>query len=143
MKRPKVGILVAIRQGDLVLLGKRRGRHAPGLWQFPGGHLEGGESFAGGGIRETEEETGIILPAAYLWTVVNTIYHLEKRHYVCVILVADMPAGQEPRVMEPEKCEQWGWYRWDQLPAPLAPSTEQLVTRGLNPIILETPCKQN
>jgi 8-oxo-dGTP pyrophosphatase MutT (NUDIX family) len=50
---------------------------------FPGGHIEGGESFEGCAIRETEEETGIMLAEARLWTVENTIFHTEKKALCC------------------------------------------------------------
>lgn len=133
MKRPKVGIVAVILRETRVLLGLRKGKHADGTWGFPGGHLEGGESFECCAIRETEEETGIILPAVKFWTVVNTIFHAEKRHYAVVFLTADMPAGQEARVIEPDKCARWGWFPWTDLPAPLMQGIESLVVRGLNP----------
>lgn len=133
MKRPKVGIAAVIRDENRVLLGLRKGKHAGGTWGPPGGHLEGGESFECGAIRETEEETGIRLPAAKFWTVTNTIFHAEKRHFAVVFLIADMPAGQEARVIEPDKCECWDWFPWSNLPAPLMQGIESLVVRGLNP----------
>jgi len=133
MDRPLVGIAVLIRRGGRVLLGLRKKGHAGGMWGCPGGHLEGGESFETCALRETEEEAGIILPGVRLWTVVNTIFYREKRHYACIFMVADMPDGQEPQVMEPEKCERWGWYPWIRLPAPLMPGLEMLVSRRFNP----------
>lgn len=133
MRRPKVGVGVAIRRNNEVLLGLRKGNHAPGTWSFPGGHLEGGETFEQCAIRETEEETGIILPAAELWTVENTIFYGENKHYVVVLMVADLPDGQVPRNMEPDKLEYWGWFPWNQLPSPLMQGTEKVVLRGLSP----------
>ena len=107
----------------------------PGMWGFPGGHLEGGESFEECAIRETEEETGIILPSAKLWTVENTIFRSENKHYVVVLMVAEMPLGQDAKLMEPEKCEKWDWFRWpSNLPCPLMPGIEKVRERGLSPI---------
>ena len=119
-----------------MLMGLRRSKHASGTWSFPGGHMEGGESFEQCAIRETEEETGIILSAARLWTVENTVYQTEQKHYVVVMMVADMPEGQKPQAMEPDKCRWWLWFPWDNLPSPLMQGTEKLVLRGLNPITL-------
>ena len=133
MKRPKVGMGIAIRDGECVLLGLRKAGHAPGVWCFPGGHMEGGESFEDCALRETEEETGIILATAKLWTVENTVYHRENKHYVVIFMVADLPLGQRPQVMEPERCEEWDWFKWDALPCPLIQCTEKLVTHGFNP----------
>ena len=75
--------------------------------------MEGGESFEQCAIRETEEETGIILPSAKVWTFENTIFHNEQKHYVVILMVADIPTGQDARVIEPEKCEKWDWFRGD------------------------------
>lgn len=136
MKRPKVGIGVAIRCDDHVLLGLRQGRHAPGMWGFPGGHLEGGESFEHCVIRETAEETGIRLVSATLWTVENVVFWTENKHYVTIFMVADHPTGQDAINLEPEKCERWDWFPWDKLPSPLMPGIEALVRRGLSPIEL-------
>lgn len=133
MDRPLVGLAVAIRRGGRVLLGLRKGKHADGMWGFPGGHLEGGESFETCALRETEEEAGIILAGARFWTAVNTIFHREGRHYVCLFVIADMPEGQEARVIETDKCECWRWFPWTRLPAPLMPGIEMLVSRGLSP----------
>jgi 8-oxo-dGTP diphosphatase len=133
MERPLVGVSVAIRRGKKVLMGLRKKGHAGGMWGFPGGHMEGGEFFDQCGIREVEEETGIILPCAKFWTVVNTIFHAEEKHYVVVLLVADMPEGQEARITEPDKCDRLEWFCWDSLPSPLMQGIGKLVSGGLNP----------
>lgn len=134
MKRPKVGICVLIRRNDSILLGRRTCPHQNGMWGLPGGHLEGGEDFEQCALREVEEETGIILPAARYWTVINTVFHAEQKHYVDVMMVADMPNGQEPQVKEPDKCKMWGWFHWGCLPGPLMQGIEKLVSCGLNPL---------
>lgn len=133
MDRPQVGIAAIIRRNSHVLLGQRKRGHAQGMWGCPGGHLEGGESFEGCVLRETEEETGIMLPRARLWTVENTIFHREEKHYVCIFMLADMPNGQEAKVMEEKKCVCWEWFQWNLLPAPLMPGLEMLVARDLDP----------
>lgn len=53
-----VGIIYAGSNGNEILTGKRRDN---GLWTFPGGHLENGESPEEGALRETYEESGILL----------------------------------------------------------------------------------
>ncbi len=134
MRRPKVGVSILIRHGNLVLMGQRKAGHAGGFWGPPGGHLEGGESFEACAIREVEEETGIILPKAVLWKAVNTIYQHEQKHYVVLTMLADMPTGQEAKAIEPEKCDGWYWFDWSTLPSPLLPGIEILVDSELNPM---------
>ncbi len=40
------------------------------------------------------------------------------KHYAHIGLLADWDSG-EPRVLEPEKSESWGWYDLENLPEPL------------------------
>ena len=56
---PKVGVGVLIVHDGKALLHKRKGKHGPGLWSGPGGHLETGETFTQCAVREIYEEAGI------------------------------------------------------------------------------------
>src|SRR3989304_3613730 len=47
---------IAVMNGDLLLMGKRRDNKR---WTLPGGHLNPGESPHDGGLRELFEESGI------------------------------------------------------------------------------------
>jgi ADP-ribose pyrophosphatase YjhB (NUDIX family) len=63
--RSRVGSMPLVLPGSTALIRDERGwillvrRIDSGLWSFPGGLLELGESLAGTAIRETEEETGL------------------------------------------------------------------------------------
>ena len=114
---PRVGIGVMIFKGGKVLLGKRKGSHGTGEYAFPGGHLEMGESFATCAARETREECGIEIENTRFQLLANVLDYLPK-HYVHIGLLADWRSG-EPQVLEPKKCEGWGWYALDALPKPL------------------------
>lgn len=59
-KTIKVGLgLYILNDRGQVLLGLRKAKHGEGTWCPPGGHLEYGESFEEGAVREAFEETGI------------------------------------------------------------------------------------
>ncbi len=58
-----------LTKNNKVLLLQESGKFIKGLWSFPGGHLEPGESFAEGAIRETLEESG------YHIKIIKEIYH--------------------------------------------------------------------
>jgi 8-oxo-dGTP diphosphatase len=100
-----------------VLLGKRKGSHGAGEYSFPGGHLEHLESFEECGRREVREECGVEVRCIRFQLLSNVTGYAPK-HYVHVGLIAEYESG-EPRVLESEKCESWGWYSLDDLPQPL------------------------
>lgn len=47
-----------VHQGKILLLKRSRDVHFPGLWNFPGGMIEPGETPRAGAIREAAEEAG-------------------------------------------------------------------------------------
>lgn len=115
----KVGVGIMILKGGKVLLGKRKGSHGSGEFAFPGGHLEFGESIKACAKRETAEEAGIkISNIRFLMFKNITEYAGVGRHYAHISVVADIKSGN-PKNLEPEKTESWGWYDLDDLPKPL------------------------
>ena len=116
-ERPKVGIGVLVFKDVKVLLGKRIGAHAAGVYGGPGGHLEHMESFAECARRETREEAGIEVENIRFLCLTNFQAHAPK-HYVDIGLAADWKSG-EPQVPEPEKHGPWDWWDLNNLPTPL------------------------
>ena len=58
--KPKLIAVAVVRRNDHFLIGLRpAGAELAGLWEFPGGKLEGGESLEAAAIRECAEETGL------------------------------------------------------------------------------------
>lgn len=116
--RVKVGIGVTIFKNGKVLLGRRKVKgHDENVYASPGGHLEFGESFEDCVRREVMEETGMEVDNIRLVTFANLL-HWPGKHYVDVGFDADWKAG-EPQLLEPDKCDHWGWYDIDNLPQPL------------------------
>lgn len=115
---PKTGVSVVIRRDNNILLGKRKGSHGEGQWSTPGGHMDYNETISQTIRRELDEEVGpqlIIKNLAFLCLTNMRIYH--PKHYTDIGLTADWVEG-EPILMEPNKCEGWGWYPLDDLPGP-------------------------
>ena len=105
-------------KGDRLLLGKRINTHSDNSWQFPGGHLEFGETVEHCARREVMEEAGIsirdIRPGGYT----NDVFIDADKHYVTLFVTSEYDSGTL-KVMEPDKCDQWRWFRWNDLPQPL------------------------
>ncbi len=128
-KYPHVGIGVMIQneQGQ-VLLGLRKGSHGSGEWCFPGGHLEMGEGFFTCAQRETKEETGLDVDEFELISVSNETRYLESdgEHFL-VLGIKAVYRGGEPKLMEPNKFLEWGWFDLDNLPDKLFQGTDVMI----------------
>ncbi|PIN77737.1 DNA mismatch repair protein MutT [Candidatus Woesearchaeota archaeon CG10_big_fil_rev_8_21_14_0_10_34_12] len=130
--RPKVGLALIVKRAGKVLLGKRKGSHDSETWCFPGGHLEFFESFEDCALRELREEAGDIKVKNLEFSIAtNDLFRKENKHYVTIFMVSDHVSG-EAEVMEPEKCEKWGRYSWDNLPRPLFTGINNLLKQGYN-----------
>ena len=130
--RPKVGVAVVIRKDGKVLLGKRKNAHGDGTWAFPGGHLEWHEAIEDCAKRETQEETGITIKNIQIGPYTNDFFEKENKHYITLFVIADYDAG-EVQIMEPEKCEAWEWFDWDNFPKPLFEPIQKLRKQSFNP----------
>ncbi|KAL2150977.1 hypothetical protein VTH82DRAFT_6075 [Thermothelomyces myriococcoides] len=117
----RVGVAAIIQnaQGRL-LLGIRKGSHGEGQWQFPGGHLEVGESYFACAEREALEETGLVVKADKFVAVTNDIFSPEKHYITIFVLCRMVEEGREPVVMEPQKCLCWEWKSWADVRALIA-----------------------
>jgi len=118
-QKPKVGLgVIIVNQEGKILIGKRKGLHAP-YYSIPGGKLDAGETFAQGAIREVKEETNLDIKDMQVIGITNNLetYKKEGVHFISVILLAKEFSG-ELKVMEPEKCEGWIWVEPTQLPQP-------------------------
>ena len=110
--------LAILRDGKLLLYKRVREPEA-GHWNIVGGKVDLGESAEMAARREAEEETGLEIGA------VDFLLHSEQhdgiggQHWVSLIYVTYDFTG-EPRVMEPEKLPEFGWFALDALPQPLS-----------------------
>ena len=58
-RRPLLGAIAVVVQDGHVLLARRRKEPDAGLWGYPGGHVELGETALAAAARELLEETGV------------------------------------------------------------------------------------
>lgn len=120
MNRPKVGVSVVLKYNDEVLVGRRKGSHGDGTWAFPGGHLEYGEDPITCAQRELLEETDIdvsnLKPVLNGYT--NDVFEKEKKHYITLYVEYELNAKLDAKIMEPNKCYEWNWFKKNNIPNP-------------------------
>ncbi len=131
-QKPRVGIGVLLRHNGKILLGKRKGSHGDGTWAPPGGHLEFKEELEECVRREVQEETNLAVKNIHFGTITNDVFVNEEKHYITIFMVCDYAAG-ELKIMESQKCEEWKWFRWDEIPRPLFLSFENLLKKKFTP----------
>ncbi|MBX2858560.1 MAG: 8-oxo-dGTP diphosphatase MutT [Cellvibrionaceae bacterium] len=88
--RVAVGV-VKNAAGEILIARRQSGQHLAGLWEFPGGKIEAGESREQALCRELREEVGIAVASCdYLMT----INHQYANKYICLeILLVDAFSG--------------------------------------------------
>lgn len=125
---PKVSVGVMVIKGEKVLLGKRRSGSHDGMYAFPGGHLEWLEDFADCAKRELVEECGpqFKITEPEFFNVYNILDTEKDKHYLAVVMKANWQAG-EPIIAEPDKCYEWGWFSFDQLPSNVFSGNKQAI----------------
>jgi 8-oxo-dGTP diphosphatase len=114
-----VGAMVFDADGR-VFLAKRgpAARNERGLWEFPGGMVDFGETMAAAVVREFAEEYGMTVEVTGLLGISDHILPAEGQHWISPSFSA-RHVGGTPEIKEPSKCTGIGWFRLDDLPGEL------------------------
>ena len=116
---PVVAAALVDADGRVLLQQRPVGKSLAGLWEFPGGKVETGETPEAALIRELEEELGIAVPHACLSPATFASAPLGDRHLLLLLYVARKWVGV-PRALEATALK---WVRpadMYALPMPLA-----------------------
>ena len=96
--RPVPAVLALVVRESEVLLVRRANPPDQGLWGFPGGRMEMGESHLDAALRELEEETGIRADAPRLVTALDFIEHDSAgrlaHHFAMISVLCRWQAGE-------------------------------------------------
>jgi 8-oxo-dGTP diphosphatase len=126
----KLVVYVLLKRGGKILLGKRKNAFGEGHYSTPAGHIEKEETVFECAKRELFEETGLEVEE-FEFVCVRLLKPYEIRgvkadRYVAFCVTPKNWKG-EPKNMEPEKNEGWGWYPLDDLPEPIFPPIQMLI----------------
>ena len=112
--RAAVFVIIRDEAGRVLLQRRANTGYLDGHYDFPSGHVDAGEGFTTAATRETLEETGLAVDEEDL-----KLKHANINHsgvpYINIVFETEVWAG-EPRIMEPEKCDDMGFYDVSALP---------------------------
>ena len=116
-KKIEVSAAVIRRNGKVFIQQRPHKGLMGGLWEFPGGKLEKGESPEAALTREIHEELGVrVTPGEKLLTIRHTYTQFRVTLHV-------FPCKLEKGRLNPTQCEQWKWVlpeELDRYPFPAA-----------------------
>ncbi|QQR79005.1 MAG: NUDIX domain-containing protein [Candidatus Moraniibacteriota bacterium] len=124
-----------LKQGGRILFGLRQNSgYCDGQWGLPAGHIEVGESFVSGLIREMKEELGIdLIPENIRLVHINHRKAEDTSERVNVFFLIESWSG-EVENREPEKTKELKWFFADDLPEltiPYIRDTLEYIKKGI------------
>ncbi len=97
LTRPVPAVIAVVPRGQGVLLVRRDNPPDAGLWGFPGGKIEPGETLARATLRELQEETGITASAGPVLAALDAIDRDAagrlRHHYVLIATLCHWISG--------------------------------------------------
>jgi 8-oxo-dGTP diphosphatase len=105
-KNPTTLIVVAValtnEAGEILLQMRPEGRSMAGLWEFPGGKLEPGESPESALKREINEELGVDIDSVDLIPFAFASEPLGDQHLLLMLYICNQWAGEPQALESPE-----------------------------------------
>lgn len=125
---PAAVFLILAKDSKVLLMRRAHTGWHDGDFDLVAGHIDGNESLKTALAREANEEMGItITPASAKFVhLIHGLFEDGKEYFNIFFAVGDWVG--EPRIMEPDKCDQIAWFDLDELPVNLTESAR----RGLD-----------
>ena len=121
---PVVAAALVDLEGRVLLQQRPEGKSLAGLWEFPGGKIEPGETPEAALIRELEEELAIVVPHACLAPATFASAPLGERHLLLLLYITRKWTGV-PRALEATALR---WVRPNEMHAlPMPPADRPLI----------------
>jgi 8-oxo-dGTP diphosphatase len=120
-----VAAIALLDADSRVLLARRpAGKSMAGLWEFPGGKLEAGETPEAALVRELREELGVDIRASCLAPLAFASHSYETFHLLMPLYICRQWRGK----ITPKENQAVAWVRANQLrDYPMPPADEPLI----------------
>ena len=122
-----VAAVISDVEGKILLARRPEGTHMAGLWEFPGGKVEDGESYSEALVRELNEELGISVEIGQPLTFA---IHTEKDLEILLLFFSATIIAGRPRPLEGQEIM---WVRPDELRSyQMPPPDDEVVSLLVN-----------
>ncbi len=117
--------LILVKDGKTLLLRRQNTGYEDGNYGLVSGHADGNESARVATLREALEEAGLKLNENDL-RFAHLMHRIGNDERIDVFFTADKWQG-EPKIMEPEKCDDLSWFPLGDLPKNTIPYIRQAI----------------
>ncbi len=119
-----VGAFILNDKGEVLLLKRsQNSKNEKGSWEAPGGAVEFWEKREDAVRRELKEELDVDIEIIDVLAVIDEILPQDKQQWLATSFLVKIKEGQKPRIVEPHKHEDIGWFAIDSLPSPMSKVT--------------------
>jgi len=122
---------ILMKNEEILLLRRYNTGYQDGNYSFPAGHLDGNETLRQAIVREAKEEVDVDIKIDDLELVHIMHRKADDHERIDFYYMVEIWQG-EPKIMEPEKCDELKWVAKDNLPNNLAlevkPAIENIFT---------------
>lgn len=116
---PRVGVLAVVQHNGNFLLVKRAKAPDAGLWGFPGGRVEPGETLHTAAPRELQEETGLKATATHVIDTFDSLHYDVQGnlifHYVIVALNCTLTTQAHCTPIANDDALEARWFSYDEI----------------------------
>ena len=130
-----VGLLL-IKDRKVLLMRRCNTGYMDGCYALTSGHVEVGEDLKQAMIREAKEEIGIDIEPGQLDYVTMIRNGKDNADYINFFLIANGYSGT-PSIMEPDKCDDLGWFDVDNLPDNMIPADRKAISNYFNEVYFD------
>lgn len=127
-KLPVAVFLILVKKGQVLLMRRQNTRWYDGSYDMASGHMEKEEPLVDAVCREAKEELGITVAPqdAKFVSVFHSFFPEDGKEYMYFSFEVTRWQG-EPKIGEPDKCDDIRWFSLEALPEKITPGTRDLL----------------